>query len=184
MGIMENRRFRIEDEIQIIPPLAPVPQPSTFIKTLQGSKPYYNKLRIKRPRSFLITPLKCEKDPFFECFLDISKQAKFSYNDLFTVESDIFKDCSIDWVQMKKMIIEGLFNSALKLEKFTILEVLSQTVSKVLDIVAVAASMGVKVRWIGRILGGLVEFLVRSRQKDNTLICFKRLEIWIRRSSS
>lgn len=72
------------------------------------------------------------------------------------MEGDIFEDYSVDRIQMRKMIVEGLFNSVHSLEKFTILEVLSQTASEVADIVAIAASMGVEVERIGRILGEIV----------------------------
>lgn len=37
----------IEDEVQIIPPPAPAQQTLTFIKILEDSAPYYNKLRTK-----------------------------------------------------------------------------------------------------------------------------------------
>lgn len=67
--------------------------------------------------------------------------------------NDIFEDCSVDWVQLRKMIIEGLFNLVQKLQKLTILEVSYKTVSKVMDIVAAAASMDIKVEWINGTLG-------------------------------
>lgn len=45
-----------------------------------------------------------------------------------------FDDCFVDWSQTRKKIIEGLFNSSQKLEKFTILEVLPKILSEVADV--------------------------------------------------
>lgn len=94
--------------------------------------------------------------PIFKDLSVVSEETKSFYNDLFSVEGDIFKDCSIDRIQMRNMIVNGLFNPVPKLEKFTNLEVLSQTISEVAYIVAVAASMGVKVEWVDRILRKLM----------------------------
>lgn len=75
-----------------------------------------------------MTPRKCEKHSFFKDLLDISEEIKFVYNYIFPVEGDIFEDFSFDWVQMRKKIVEGLFTSVQKLEKFIVLEVLLQVV--------------------------------------------------------
>lgn len=56
-------------------------------------------------------PLKCEKLPFFVGLLDISDEIRSFFNELFSVEREILEGCSVDWVQMRKPIIEGLFNS-------------------------------------------------------------------------
>lgn len=91
----------------------------------------------------------------FEDLPNISEEIKSFYDDIFIVEGDIFEDCSFDWVQLSKMVVEELFNSIQKLEKFTVLEVPSQVVFEVADIVAIIAKMGVKVEWIYKILGDI-----------------------------
>lgn len=58
VGDHREETILIIDEVQIIPPQAPVQQPPTFVKTLQDLNPYYNKFRIKRPHFSLVTPLK------------------------------------------------------------------------------------------------------------------------------
>lgn len=55
---------------------------------------------------------------------------------------------------MRRMILEELYNSVQKLEKFTVLEVSAQVVSEVASTVAIAA-MGVKVGWINKIFGDI-----------------------------
>lgn len=56
---------------------------------------------------------------------------KSSFDELFSVEEDIFDECSLGCTQMRKTIVEGLSNSAQKLEEFTILEVPSQILFEV-----------------------------------------------------
>lgn len=72
-----------------------------------------------------------EKHPFFEGLSDISDDKKSFFDELFSIEGDIFGDCSADWVQMRDTIIKRLFNSAQQLEEFMILEVPPQILSKV-----------------------------------------------------
>lgn len=67
------------------------------------------------------------------------------------------------------MIAEELYDSVQKLEKFTIVEVTTQAVFEVADVVAVAARMGVKVEWIDKTLG---EIALRRNQ----LLCFRKPE--------
>lgn len=59
------------------------------------------------------------------------------------MEDDIFEIALL--TGFEKMIVEGLFNSVQKLERFTILEVSLQSVSEVAEVVVATASMGVKV---------------------------------------
>lgn len=52
-----------------------------------------------------------------------------------------------------KEIIRGLFKFAQKLEKFTILELPPQIVSKIVNVVVAVAKMDVRVKQIDKILG-------------------------------
>lgn len=103
------------------------------------------------------------------------EEIKSSHNAVFSVEGDIFEDCYFDWVQMRKMIIEELYNSLKKLKRFIVMEVPPQVVSEVADRVAKVARMSVKVEW-------MIKSLARLQRKENITICFKRL--WRKRSSS
>lgn len=55
-----------EDEVQIIPSPTLPRQFPVIVETLQDSMPHYNKLRMKGHHSSLVTPIKSEKNPFFE----------------------------------------------------------------------------------------------------------------------
>lgn len=68
---------------------------------------------------------------------------------------------------MRKMIDNELYNSIQNLERFTIVEVLAQIVSRVADIVATTATMAVKVEWIFKILDEIAT-------KREHLIFFKK----------
>lgn len=48
-GLEEEIVFRIEDEVQIVPPSVPSHQIQNFIKTLPDSSPHYDRVRKKRP---------------------------------------------------------------------------------------------------------------------------------------
>lgn len=73
---------------------------------------------------------------------------------------------------MRKMFVEGLFNSVQKLERFTILEVPSQIVSDIVDIVAAATRMGTQVKWIDSI----IDAIVRKREHYNLIQEAQNLE--------
>lgn len=72
---------------------------------------------------------------------------------MFLVEGDIFEDCSFDWAQLSKKIVNELYNSVQKLEKFNSSEVSAQVIYEVADIVAIVAKMGVKLEWTEKTLG-------------------------------
>lgn len=54
-------------------------------KTLQVTSPHYNKLTIKRRRIFLMSPLKCKNNPFFEGLPNVSDDIKFFSDELFSL---------------------------------------------------------------------------------------------------
>lgn len=143
----------VKDEVQS-PPFDSITTSSCI---RQDSPGFYAILQYALGQRGLIFPLKCEKHPFSEDISDISEELKSIYSNLFSVEGDIFENCSFAWVQMRKIILEELFNSVQKLEKPTVLDVPPQVVSRVADIVAIAATMGVKGEWIKRILGEIAE---------------------------
>lgn len=51
---------------------------------------------------------------------------------------------------MRKIMVEELYHSVQKIEKFYYLR--ADVVSEVADVVAIAARMGVRVEWIGKTL--------------------------------
>lgn len=52
---------------------------------------------------------------------------------------------------MKNMILQELFNVVLKLENFNVLEVSSQIVSEVANIIVATTKMSIKVQWINKV---------------------------------
>lgn len=72
---------------------------------------------------------------------------------IFSSDVDIFLKCLFDCPPMKKMILEEFFYTMQKLENFNILEVPTQVASEVADVAAATANMGIKVEWIGKVLG-------------------------------
>lgn len=65
-GFEEEIVLGTEDEVEMILPSVPSHQSPLFVKALQDSSPYYDKLRKKRPLFPVTTSLKCETHPFFE----------------------------------------------------------------------------------------------------------------------
>lgn len=68
-----------------------------FVRTLPDSFPLYERLKKKIPLLPAMISLKCEGHPFFESPLDILKDIKCFYVDLFTSEEDCFCECFVDW---------------------------------------------------------------------------------------
>lgn len=57
--------FKPEEDVQAISPLGTSDQVLAFVKTLNDSSPYYERLRKKRPFPATAAPLTCEGHPFF-----------------------------------------------------------------------------------------------------------------------
>lgn len=57
------------EEAQTIHPSVASDQMPAFMKALNDSSPYYERLRKRRPSSTTATPLTCEGHPFFDVFL-------------------------------------------------------------------------------------------------------------------
>lgn len=58
----------------------------------------------------------------------------------------------LDWAPVKKVILEELVHAVRKIENYNILEVPSQIVSEVTDVVVTAPTMDIKVEWTDMVL--------------------------------
>lgn len=70
---------------------------------------------------------------------------KSFYNELFSDEGDIFCECPVVWPVRRTVIINGLFESVQRLEKFMITHMPSEVLEEVAEVTISTARMGVKV---------------------------------------
>lgn len=117
----------------------------TFVKTLHDSSPYYERLRKKRPAPTTAAPLTCEEHPFFEDLQALPEVIKSFYDELISTESDIFQECLVVCPALRTIIINSLFESVLRLEKFMIMVIPTNITEEVAEVTASAARMGVRV---------------------------------------
>lgn len=87
---------------------------------------------------------------------------------VFAVEGDNFKGYSFDWVPIEKLILEEIFQVVQKLE-INILDIPTNIVSKVTDIIYASTKIGIKFGWIDRVLG-------KIGRKEIILSCSERLD--------
>lgn len=113
-------------------------------------------MKRRRPAASEAIPLSYEGHPLFQDLLRIADFVKEFYYKLFSVEGDIFKECSVAWSAFRLIIIAGLYDSVRRLEKYTIMDVPRDILKEVADITVLAARMGVRVDWLDEVLGQIV----------------------------
>lgn len=64
---------------------------------------------------------------------------KSFYDELLSTEGNIFWDCSVVWPTFRSIIINGLFDSVRKLEKYMITNVSTVILEEVAEVTALAA---------------------------------------------
>lgn len=70
------------------------------------------------------TPLNCKDHSFFEDAPEIPKEQKSIYIRVFAAEGDIFEGLVFGWAPTRKLILEEIYKSELKLVSFNILAAL------------------------------------------------------------
>lgn len=108
----------------------------------------------------------------FEGLSGVYEDAKSFFDKLFSIESDIFGECSVNWLEIIEITIKGLFKSVQRLEEFTILEVPSQVLPEVPDVTTRTTKMGMQVNWMDKVLGKI------ANKKDH-LNLLKESKSWL-----
>lgn len=141
----EPEALNLGEKLQVIPPLETSERVPAFVQTLDDSSPYYERLRRKRAFASATAPLTCEGHPFFADTPALPEVMKSFYDDLLATEGNIFQECSVAWPAFRSIIMNGLFDSVRKLEKYMISDVPTVVLEEVAEVTALAAQNGVRV---------------------------------------
>lgn len=114
--------------------------------------------------------------PFFVDTPTLPEVMKYFYNELLATEDNIFQDCSVAWPAFRSIIINGLFDSVRKLEKYMITDFPTVILEGVAEVAALATKNGVRVDWLNETLGRVVttkkhrELLERIQALEDELV--------------
>lgn len=78
---------------------------------------------------------------------------KSFFDELFSVEGDIFQDCPVVWPAFRLIIITSLFEFVRRLEKFMIMDIPVEVLEEVTEVIASVVRNGVRVDWMDEALG-------------------------------
>lgn len=118
----------------------------------------------------LLSPLKCEKHPFFEGLAYISEDAKSFYNKLFLLRRHL---CGVfsRLASIARGYHQGTFWICPKLRGAHDTRIPSEVLLEMADVTAWAARMGVQVGWVDKILDKIA-----SKKEHLEVLNIKRLK--------
>lgn len=58
----------------------------------------------------------------------------------------------LDWISVKKLILDEMYKGVLKLESFNILDISENVVSKVASTIVATKKIGIRVKWLNRVI--------------------------------
>lgn len=101
---------------------------------------------------------------------------KFFYDELFFTEGNSFQDYPVVWLAFRSIIINGLFESIRKLERYMIMDVPTDILEEVTEVTALVVRNGMRVDWMDETFDRIaakrkqLELLVKIQTLEDKLI--------------
>lgn len=65
----------------------------------------------------VLNQLSCENHPLFKGLLPLPNDTEPFFSKVLAIEGNIFEECTMTWLPLKKLILRGLWNAASVLEE-------------------------------------------------------------------